>query len=136
MQGLRRATTAGKSWSFLTHYRCSLINIQDVGDHVFRERINAFVREFVHDALEKCDTNSIRSIVLSGEASALWIHELDEMARKAVATDSVKIMTEIAPADVVAHGVAWWVELVQQTPYAFRPGARHRFGKNCEHDEL
>jgi hypothetical protein len=57
--------------------------------------------------------------VLFGEASVSRSRELGLIALKAVGTETVKLVTDLAPSEVVPHGAAMWARLVQGPPKGF-----------------
>jgi hypothetical protein len=79
--------------------------------------LRTFLEDFVEQALQNQAyrevhvREDIRAIVIFGEASASSIAELGELALRAVGTDVVKLMTHIAPEEVVAHGAAVWARM-------------------------
>lgn len=108
--------------------------MQNVDAQAYKERLSLFLDEFISDkALQGYERDSIRAIVISGEASSVGITELGVLARRAVGTQVVKVMMEIDPADVVAHGAAVWARMTQQSPQRFIPYAGNRI---TGHDEL
>ena len=60
----------------------------------------------------KAAREDIRAIVVYGEASSPSVGELGVLARQVVGTDTVKIVTDLAPTDVVPHGAAIWARIV------------------------
>ncbi|CAO2658226.1 Nn.00g059490.m01.CDS01 [Neocucurbitaria sp. VM-36] len=101
----------------------------DIGTQAYREQMSLFLNYFIDKALQKRrfdwgqrfepQRDSIRSIVLSGEASPNRTAELGEMMRDVVGTQTVQAMTEIDASEVVAYGVAVWARLTQEIPDAF-----------------
>jgi hypothetical protein len=79
--------------------------------------LRTFLEDFVEQALQNQAyrevhvREDIRAIVIFGEASASSIAELGELALRAVGTDVVKLMTHVAPEEVVAHGAAVWARM-------------------------
>lgn len=59
---------------------------------------------------------NVRAIVLFGEADSLSTTQLGQIAREAVGTKTVEIMTDIDPSEAVAHGAAVWARMVQTLP--------------------
>ncbi|KAF1842212.1 uncharacterized protein K460DRAFT_435543 [Cucurbitaria berberidis CBS 394.84] len=103
------------------------------GIQAHEKRVSAFLDSLIQEALQIYERDSIRAIVIAGEASSLGITNLSIMAYRAVGTQMVSVMTEIAPTDVVAHGAAVWARLVQQFPDNF---VTESGNKIVEHDEL
>jgi NAD(P)H-hydrate repair Nnr-like enzyme with NAD(P)H-hydrate dehydratase domain len=64
--------------------------------------------------LTKHKRDDIRAIIISGEASATGVANLGAIAVEEVGTDQVKLMTDIDPLEVVAHGAAVWARITHE----------------------
>jgi hypothetical protein len=94
-----------------------LIETYDIGAQAYEERIRAFLHEFWNQqVLPNHKSENIRAIVISGEASTMANSKLGDIALQLVGTEEVKLMKEIDPLEVVAHGAAVWAQLTQQHP--------------------
>lgn len=58
------------------------------------------------------------------------------MARRAVGTEIVKVMTDIDPSEVLAHGAAVLAQWVMQDPKTFMVDKSVLETEDWEHDEL
>jgi hypothetical protein len=82
-------------------------NVQDISKEAYTEQLSSFVRGFIDDeVLPHRAREDIRAIVVAGEASASAIAELTAITHDAVGTDVVKVMSDIDPSEVAAHGAA------------------------------
>jgi hypothetical protein len=92
----------------------------------------------------------IRAIVIAGEASASAIAELTAITRDVVGTDVVKVMNDIDPSEVAAHGaaaIARWTQRIDGRTLAttgnmlpdekyWAEEEAHKQAKAREHEEL
>ncbi|KAF2123917.1 hypothetical protein P153DRAFT_303421 [Dothidotthia symphoricarpi CBS 119687] len=97
------------------------------------ERFRDFLDVFINKALLEKHRDDIRAIVIVGEASAPSISELGMIAKMAVGTEVVNVVTDIDPTEAVAHGAAVWARLTQQFPQNFLSQCTVNFR---QHDEL
>ncbi|KAH7384460.1 hypothetical protein BKA66DRAFT_462239 [Pyrenochaeta sp. MPI-SDFR-AT-0127] len=122
-----------------------------IGKQAYQERINEFVQEFIaNQVLPQHKRENIRAIVITGEASTEAITELGIAALNAVGTGVVKLLTEIKPSEVVAHGAAVWARMTQHHPEHFKTHTGNKIpdeqywaeeearkaGRSDEHSEL
>ncbi|KAF1358551.1 hypothetical protein EJ07DRAFT_123746 [Lizonia empirigonia] len=119
---------------------CGERNSASIGTQQYKQRVTTFLSDFVQEALHThyldAQRENIRTIILSGEASPPRATELGEMACKAVGTETARVMTDIDPAEVVAHGAAVWARLVQQFPRTFVIETGNRVDEVVGRDEL
>jgi molecular chaperone DnaK (HSP70) len=106
------------------------------GEEIYRNRLHDFLDSFVEHSLQKHDRDSVRAIIVSGEASASRSIELGEMAKNAVGSQSAKVLTDIDPSEVVAYGAAVWARRVQREPRRFMIDSTSNLDHDISHDEL
>lgn len=102
------------------------------------------------DVLPQINREDIRTIVIMGEVSAKGIQELGKIALDAVGTETVKLLTDFKPSELVAHGAAIFARLTQDHPEYFisrstnkvpdesywADVAAREVRQSAEHDEL
>ncbi|KAH7388822.1 hypothetical protein BKA66DRAFT_558755 [Pyrenochaeta sp. MPI-SDFR-AT-0127] len=109
---------------------------EEIDEEAYKKRVNTFLHNFINDQVMRThQRDSLRAIIISGEATTPAITSLGVMAKQAVGTETVKIMTDIDPPEVVAHGAAVWARLTQQIPQVFMPDAGNGISP-LGHDEL
>jgi hypothetical protein len=78
------------------------------------------VYDFIAANVALHQRQEVRAIIVTGEASKAAVNELGNVAVNAVGTGVVKLMTDIDPAEVVAHGGAVLARMIQQRPEEFQ----------------
>lgn len=57
---------------------------------------------------------------MSGEALSVESAELTEIVRSAVETESVRVVSDFDPSEVVPNGAAAWARTIQREPRLFK----------------
>ncbi|KAF2029127.1 hypothetical protein EK21DRAFT_68303 [Setomelanomma holmii] len=80
----------------------------------------------------------IRAIIIAGEVSKAAVAKLGNAVLKAVGTEEVRLLAEIDPSEVVAHGAAFWARMTQRNPEAFvvHGGNKIPDEEDFDHSEL
>jgi hypothetical protein len=103
--------------------------IQDLGSQTYRERLTAFMNDFILDWPQTDGINSledIRAIVIAGEVSAALAAELGEIEQKAIGTVIPQVLTDEDPSAVIVRGAA-------MRAHYFASASRDA---GCSHDSL
>jgi hypothetical protein len=91
-----------------------------MGAQAHEDRVSRFLGEFVRiEKLPYYTRDSIRAVVISGEASAESIAALERVARKAVGTEPLEYGAEIGSSEIVAYGAAEYARITQRHPAVF-----------------
>ena len=100
----------------------------------YKERLAEFLDDFINnETLKKYERESIRAIVVAGEASPSGVKDIGEIAQQTIGTDVVAVLTEIDPVDVIAHGAAVFARRTKMVPEKFIIQAGNYI---VDHDEL
>jgi hypothetical protein len=111
-------------------------NQKKFGAQAYHDRVSKFLEDFLkNQVFPRHNREEIRAIVIYGAASAPGNTELGTIALTAVGTDEVKLMTEIEPSEVVAHGAAIWAQRTQRNPEKFMAQDGNRIVDDQYHAE-
>jgi molecular chaperone DnaK (HSP70) len=105
-----------------------LTPLQDLSATAYHKRIQTFVTDFINNqVLKRHKREDIQAIIVAGEASGPAIAELSSIAVQAVRTEVVKVLADIKPSEVAAHGAAVLARITQQEPKLFVTYDGNRF---------